>query len=71
MTILEELIDIALRACEKSRQSGKQKYHHARGVALLTASGQVGEGGGEERGGGMRPPVSLPINHLRISSRII
>lgn len=47
MTILEELIDIALRACEKSRQSGKQKYHHARGVALLTASGQVGEGGGE------------------------
>lgn len=40
MTILEELIDLALRSCEKSRSAG-QKYHQARGCALLTSSGKV------------------------------
>ena len=41
MTILEELIDIALKACEKSRSADCQKHHHARGAALLTTSGKV------------------------------
>lgn len=40
MTILEELIDVALKCCEKSRLSGL-KFHHARGCALLTSSGKV------------------------------
>lgn len=43
MTVLEELIDIALRACEKGRQAG-QRRHHARGCALLTAGGKVYSG---------------------------
>jgi hypothetical protein len=41
MTILEELIDIALKACEKSRGADCQKQHHARGAALLSSSGKV------------------------------
>lgn len=41
MTILEELIDIALKACEKSRGADCQKHHHARGAALLSTSGKV------------------------------
>jgi hypothetical protein len=40
MTVLEELIDVALKSCEKSRQSGL-KYHQARGCALLTSTGKV------------------------------
>lgn len=40
MTILEELIDLALKSCEKSRTAG-QKYHKIRGCALLTSSGKV------------------------------
>jgi hypothetical protein len=40
MTVLEELIDISLRACEKGRHAG-QKRHHARGCALLTSGGKV------------------------------
>lgn len=40
MTILEELIDLALKSCEKSRAAG-QKYHQIRGCALLTSSGKV------------------------------
>ena len=40
MTILEELIDVALKSCEKSRSAGL-KYHHARGCALLTSNGKV------------------------------
>jgi cytidine deaminase len=39
MTILEELIDVALGACEKSRNAGQR--HHARGAALLGPSGKV------------------------------
>jgi hypothetical protein len=42
MTVLEELIDIALKACEKSRAADCQKQHHARGAALLSSSGKVG-----------------------------
>ena len=40
MTVLEELIDIALRACEKGRGAG-QKRHQTRGCALLTGGGKV------------------------------
>jgi hypothetical protein len=40
MTVLEELIDVALKCCEKSRLSGL-KFHNARGCALLTSSGKV------------------------------
>lgn len=39
MTILEELIDLALKCCENSRTSGQ--IHNARGAALLEASGKV------------------------------
>jgi len=39
MTILEELIDLALRTCEKGRLSGQK--HHARGATLLGPSGKV------------------------------
>ena len=39
MTILEELIDIALRCCEKGRQAGQKG--HARGAALLADTGSV------------------------------
>ena len=42
MTVLEELIDVAFRACEKGRQAGQQK--HARGAALLCADGRVFSG---------------------------
>jgi hypothetical protein len=41
MTILEELIDIALKSCEKSRAAECQKQHHARGAALLSSTGKV------------------------------
>lgn len=40
MTILEELIDVALKCCEKSRSAGL-KYRQARGCALLTSTGKV------------------------------
>lgn len=43
MTILEELIDISLKACEKSRAADCQRHHHARGAALLATSGKVEE----------------------------
>jgi cytidine deaminase len=39
MTILEELIDLALGVCEKSRDAGQR--HHARGAALLGPNGKV------------------------------
>jgi cytidine deaminase len=39
MTILEELIDLALKCCENSRTSGQR--HNARGAAMLDASGKV------------------------------
>jgi cytidine deaminase len=42
MTILEELIDIAMNACEKGRASGQK--HHSRGAALLTGDGRVFSG---------------------------
>ena len=39
MTIIDELTDMALRVCEKSRQGGQM--HLARGASLLTPSGKV------------------------------
>lgn len=42
MTVLEELIDIAMGACEKGRQAGQRQ--HARGAALLCADGRVFSG---------------------------
>ena len=42
MTVLEELIDIALKACEKGRIAGQK--HHARGAALLGPDGKVHAG---------------------------
>lgn len=39
MTILDELTDMALRVCEKSRLGGQK--HIARSAALLTPSGKV------------------------------
>ena len=40
MTILEELIDMALKCCENGRQLG-QKQQFVRGAALLDANGRV------------------------------
>lgn len=42
MTILEELVDIALQCCANGRRSGQK--HHARGAALLEAGGKVYSG---------------------------
>lgn len=42
MTILEELIDLALHSCENGRTAGQK--HHARGAALLAPSGKVYSG---------------------------
>ena len=42
MTILEELIDLALRTCENGRTAGQK--HHARGAALLAPNGKVSAG---------------------------
>jgi len=39
MTILEELMDVSLRACEKGRASGQK--HLSRGAALLGPAGKV------------------------------
>jgi cytidine deaminase len=39
MTILEELVEIALKCCENSRQVGHK--HHSRGASLLAQSGKV------------------------------
>eukprot|EP01041_Mallomonas_annulata_P010693 gene10693-22327_t len=39
MTVLEELIDLALKTCEKGRIAGQK--HHSRGAALLGPEGQV------------------------------
>ena len=42
MTILEELIDLALNVCENGRAAGQR--HHARGAALLAPGGKVYSG---------------------------
>eukprot|EP00981_Chlorochromonas_danica_P013225 scaffold5974_cov158-Ochromonas_danica.AAC.26 len=42
MTILEEMIDAALRVCEKSRMSGQT--NHARAATLLSSSGKLYSG---------------------------
>ncbi len=39
MTVLEELMDVALRVCESGRQAGQR--HHSRGAALLSGAGKV------------------------------
>jgi hypothetical protein len=41
MSILEELIDLALQTCENSRPSGGRVDHHSRGAALLGPTGKV------------------------------
>ena len=43
MTILEELIDIALKVCENGRHAG-EKAHASRGAALLAPGGKVYSG---------------------------
>lgn len=42
MTILEELMDLALKVCENGREAGQR--HHARGAALLAPNGKVYSG---------------------------
>jgi len=39
MTVLDELTDMALTACEKGREAGQR--HHARGAALLSQTGKI------------------------------
>ena len=39
MTILEELIDVAFKACENGRLAGQK--HHSRGASLLQSNGRV------------------------------
>ena len=39
MSVLDELTDMALTACEKGRTAGQK--HHARGAALLSQSGKI------------------------------